>query len=523
MGKFTYTKSERWTLLCTILASSMVFIDGTALNVAMPALQEDLSLTGSQLLWVVNAYALFLSALLLPGGAMGDQFGRNRIFSIGLLIFMVSSLVCGISSSSLQLIAARAFQGIGGALLIPGSLSILTARFPAEKVGGAIGLWSTFSAMTAIIGPVLGGWLADVGLWRVIFFINIPFSLFVLWAIFKHVEESKNPDAQKLDIGGAIFATIGLGGITYGFIESANKWFNDPLIISSLAVGGVASIAFITSQAFGKHPMMPLKLFKNINFSVTNIATLFIYGALSATIFFLPLNLVQVQGYSETQAGLATLPSIILITLLSSLSGKISGRTGPKLFLTVGPFFSGLGFFLYGLQGITQGPADYWTTFFIPTSILGLGMGLTVAPLTTTVMSAVSKNNSGIASGVNNTVSRMSGVLSIALMGAMALFYFKTNLMSEASGLNLPAAVLDALEADAINLGGTIPPDTTPNGFINPIKNFVKESFVVAFNRIAFISAGAAWLSSLLSLILLQRKNEIDKQNTKIPKQRIQF
>lgn len=510
MASVKYSSSEKWTLLVTILASSLVFIDGNALNIALPALQNDMGLSGPQLLWVVNAYSLFLSALLLIGGAMGDRYGRNRIFSMGLFLFMLASLFCGISTNPVQLITARVFQGIGGALLIPGSLSILSAQFPAEKTGGAIGLWSMFSALTAIIGPLLGGWLAEMGLWRVIFFINIPFSLFVLWAIKYRVSESKNPEALKLDIAGALFATLGLAGITYGFIESANKGFGNIIIITSLIIGGLSSIAFILSQHFGKHPMMPLKLFRITEFSITNIATLLIYGALSACLFFLPLNLVQVQGYSEVQTGLSMLPVIILIVLLSRISGKISDRIGARLFLSFGPLITGFGFLLFGYQGLTNGPETFWQTFILPLVLLGTGMGLTVAPLTTTVMLSVSKNNSGIASGVNNTVSRMSGVLSIALMGAMVLTLFRQNLLGQLHELNMPLDFIESMNKAAINLGSTLPPANTPIERLEEVELVIKTSFIKSFNRVSLISAMAAWLSAILCFTFLKSRKSND-------------
>ena len=511
MAKIKYTSEERWTLIATILASSLVFIDGTALNIALPALQVDLGLSGAQLMWIVNSYALFLSALLLLGGAMGDRYGRNKIFGIGLFIFMVASLVCGISQNSIQLISARAFQGVGGALLTPGSLSIITARFSSNKVGGAIGLWSTFSALTAIIGPVLGGWLAELGLWRAIFFINIPFSIFVLWVIFNRVQESKNSEVVKLDYLGAFLATIGLAGITYGFIESSNRGFNDMIIVASLVIGGAGSIGFLLSQHYGKNPMMPLRLFKSVDFSITNTGTLFIYGALSATLFFLPLNLVQVQGYSESQVGLAILPTIVLITILSTISGRLSDKFGARLFLTFGPLITGFAFLLYGFQGLTNGPSVYWTSFFIPSALLGLGMGLTVAPLTTTVMKSVSKNNSGVASGVNNTVSRMSGVLSVALMGAMVMYYFKIHLITQAQEINVSSEIIEGLKNDAINLGATRPPENTPANLINGLNLIIKNSFIRSFNSVAYISALAAWITAIMCFILL-KKHKVNLQ-----------
>ena len=292
--KSGFTSIQKWTLLATILASSMVFIDSTALNVALPALQEDLGITGTELLWIINGYALFLSALLLVGGSLGDLYGRKKVFLTGLGIFSISSLICGISQSPLQLILARAVQGIGGALLTPGSLSILSSQFGVEKRGSAIGLWSTFSALTAVLGPILGGWLAGLGLWRVIFFINVPLSVVVFITMLTRVPESRNHEAQRLDVWGAILVTIGLAGITYGFIESPKQGFGSIKIMSSIIIGGISLIGFMVVQRYSKHPMMPLKLFNSRTFSGANLLTLFVYAALGGAMFFLPLNLIQI-------------------------------------------------------------------------------------------------------------------------------------------------------------------------------------------------------------------------------------
>ena len=423
-NKSTFTSVQKWTLLSTILASSLVFIDSTALNVALPALQEDLGITGTQLLWVINGYALFLSALLLVGGSLGDIYGRNKIFLIGLGIFSISSLICGISASPTQLIVARGFQGIGGALLTPGSLSILSSQFGPENRGRAIGLWSAFSAITAVFGPVLGGWLAELGLWRMIFFLNIPLSIFVFISMITKVPESKNPNAKKLDVFGALLVTLGLGGLTYGFIESPKQGMGDVKIIISLVIGGISLIGFVISQRLSKHPMMPLNLFRSLTFSGGNLLTLFVYAALGGAMFFLPLNLIQIQGYSEVYAGMAMLPVIILIAGFSSVIGKFVDRRGVRLPLIIGPLITSAGFFLFSIYGITSGPSEYWSSFFFSFLLLGTGMGITVAPLTTAVMGAVSDDNAGIASGINNTVARAAGVLAIALLGALVLFSF---------------------------------------------------------------------------------------------------
>jgi EmrB/QacA subfamily drug resistance transporter len=500
-----YTSTEKWTLLSTILASSLVFIDSTALNIALPAIQTDLNITGPQLLWVVDAYLVFLSSLMLLGGSLGDHFGRNKIFSIGLILFSVSSLSCGLSVSPTQLIISRAFQGVGGALLTPGSLSIITSQFSEKKVGGAIGLWSTFSALTSVIGPLLGGWLSSIGLWRGIFFMNVPLALISLWAIQKKVPQSKDEEAKKLDLTGAFFITLGLAGLAFGFIESSNIGFDHYLIISSLAIGVISLITFIVVEMKKTNPMVPLSFFQVRNFSTTNTITLFIYGSLSATTFFLPLNLVQVQGYTEMQAGLAFFPTILLISLLSPITGNLVDRYGARVFLSAGPVITASGFFLFAQPGLTAGPAAYWYTFFIPALVLGIGMGITVAPLTTTVMRSLSKKNSGKASGVNNAISRIAGVLAIALLGAYALFIFKNHLQESLTTIVIPEETKQQLMKNASDFAATKVPDSVDIPTSVFLNQTIKDSFVMAFNRVAYVSSVFCLLSAALAFIFVEK------------------
>jgi EmrB/QacA subfamily drug resistance transporter len=502
----SFTSIQKWTLLSTILASSLVFIDSTALNVALPALQKDLGITGTELLWVINGYALFLSALLLVGGSLGDLYGRNRVFLIGLAIFSVSSFLCGISQSSLQLIIARAIQGIGGALLTPGSLSILSSQFGSGSRGKAIGIWSTFSALTAIFGPILGGWLAGIGLWRVIFFINVPLSIIVFISMIAKVPETKNPKAEKLDIWGALLVTLGLGGITYGFIESANHGFDNILIMTSLLIGGASLIGFILVQRYSKHPMMPLDLFKSSTFSGGNLLTLFVYAALGGAMFFLPLNLIQIQGYSELNAGLSMLPIIFSIAGISTLMGRYVDRYGVRLPLIIGPIITSVGFYLFSLNGITSGPASYWQTFFISFLLIGVGMGITVAPLTTAVMGAASEDNAGIASGINNTVARAAGVLAIALLGAVALFSFNKSIERQISDMNLTDSMKNEIILESSNLAAAEAPAglTEDNKVI--IEQVYKDSFIAAFNKVVYIAAILTFLGGLMALIFIRPK-----------------
>ncbi len=505
-GKSGYTPVQKWTLLSTILASSLVFIDSTALNVALPALQEDLGITGTQLLWVINGYALFLSSLLLVGGSLGDLYGRNRVFLTGLGIFSISSLICGISQTPTQLIAARAFQGIGGALLTPGSLSILSSQFEAKSRGKAIGLWSTFSALTAIFGPVLGGWLAGLGLWRIIFFLNIPLSILVFITMIAKVPESKNHDATKLDIWGAVLVTLGLAGITYGFIESPKQGFGNPLIISSLLIGGLSLTGFIIVQYYSTHPLMPLNLFKSSTFSGGNLLTLFVYAALGGAMFFLPLNLIQIQGYSEIKAGLAMLPMIICIAALSPFAGKFADRKGVRIPLIIGPVITSVGFYLFSTYGITPGPGAYWNTFFLSFLLLGIGMGITVAPLTTAVMGALPEDNSGIASGVNNTVARAAGVLAIALLGAVALFSFQKSVENEISIMDISSVMKNKIRLESSKFTAAEVPDGLSDQNKVIVKRHLNKSFIDAFNRVVYVASVLCLLGSVMASIFLRGK-----------------
>jgi len=491
-----------WVLVATILGSSMAFIDGTVVNVALPVLQTDLNATVADVQWVVEAYSLFLAALILVGGSLGDHFGRRRIFAIGITLFTVASVFCGLAPNVTVLIYARAIQGIGGALLVPGSLAIISASFDSKQRGRAIGTWSGFTAITSAIGPVLGGWLVEYASWRWVFFINVPMAVIVLLVLFWRVPESRGEEGEgrrKLDWWGALLATLGLGGIVYALIESNDLGLSNPLVLITMGGGVVALILFVLVEARSQSPMMPLNLFRSRNFSGANLLTLLLYAALGASLFFVPFNLIRVQGYSPTAAGAANLPLILIMFLLSRWSGGLVFRYGAKLPLVIGPMIAAAGFALFALPGIG---GSYWTTFFPAAVVLGIGMAVSVAPLTTTVMSAVDTQHAGIASGINNAVSRTAGLIAIAVMGIVVLAVFSSVLVSHLAVLHIPAGAQNIIVAQLNKLVGIEIPAGLNESTHAVVQRAISESFVTSF-RVVMLTASALALGSALSALLL--------------------
>lgn len=491
-----------WVLAATVIGSSMAFIDGTVVNVALPALQTDLRATVVDLQWIIEAYALFLAALLLVGGALGDRFGRRRVYAAGVTLFAAASVWCGLAPGANQLILARAVQGIGGALLVPGSLAIIAASFSDEQRGRAIGTWSGFTAITTALGPVMGGWLVEHVSWRAIFFINIPLALTVLFILFRRVPESRNEEAAvKLDWWGALFVTVGLAGIVYGLIESANRGFGNPVVSGALAIGAILLILFIIVEARGAAPMVPLTLFRSPTFRGANMLTLLLYAALSGSLFFVPFNLIQVQGYSATAAGAAFLPLIVIIFLLSRRAGKIADRSGAKLLLIIGPLIVAVGYALFAVPGIG---GSYWTTFLPAMTVLGLGMAISVAPLTTAVMGSVTVHHSGVASGVNNAASRVGGLLAIAVFGIVILAAFNQSLDRRLATLNIPVEAKLQLDTQRIKLAGADVPAGLNEELGRVLERAIALSFVAGFRLVMLICSGLALASAVIAAVMIE-------------------
>jgi EmrB/QacA subfamily drug resistance transporter len=490
----------------------MAFIDSSALNVVLSNLQRDLGASGAQLLWIVNAYLLMLAALILTGGALGDRFGRKRIFSVGIALFAAASLACGLAPTIGLLLAARVIQGIGGALMVPGSLAIITATFKRRRRGWAIGIWSAASTLTTMAGPAVGGVFASLGAWRLVFFINVPLAVIALFALTRVPETRDESETGRFDVVGTLLVVLGLFGVTFGAISLGNRSSAEgvnPLDVLSLVGGIVALALFVVVEMRSAHPMMPLSIFRSRTFVGTNVMCVFLYGALSGTLFFFPLNLIQIQGYSPALAGLANLPFSILLAVLSPMMGRMADRVGPRVLLTLGPGVVALGFLLLALPGITAGPVAYWWTYFPAILAMGVGMGITVAPLTTAVMSSAPSEHSGLASGVNNAVTRSAQVLALAILGAVAIFTFSSALQSRAATLPLSPQQRSALVADAGKLGETPPPPGLDQQAASQVTMAVQETFVNTFRLLSIISACMALLSAALAWLLVESPRQI--------------
>jgi len=404
-------------ILAAVLGSGIAFLDSTVVNVALPAIGDDLGGGLSGLQWTLDGYLLTLSSLLLLGGALGDEYGRKRMFVLGLVSFTVASVLCGIAPSIGALIVARALQGVGGALLVPGSLALITASFRSEDHGSAIGAWAGLTGVATSIGPFLGGWLVDAVSWRLVFLINVPLAALALWVTLRHVPESRDPQAgRRPDFAGAATATFGLAGVVFALIQGpAEGW--SPGIVAAGVLGAAALIAFPFVERRVASPLVPLEIFKSRQFSGANGTTFVVYAGLGVALFLVVVEMQTVLGYSALQAGTATLPITVLMLLFSPRAGRLAQRIGPRLPMTVGPLVVATGLFLLARIGPDT---SYFTGILPGLVVFGLGLSFTVAPLTAAVMGAVEENHVGVGSGVNNAIARVAGLLSVAVLPALA-------------------------------------------------------------------------------------------------------
>jgi EmrB/QacA subfamily drug resistance transporter len=504
-----------WVLSAAVIGSSMVFIDGTVANVALPAIQRDLGASATDAQWVVEAYALLLASLLLVGGALGDLYGRRRIFRFGVVLFAGSSALCGIAPDPRTLIAARALQGAAGALLTPGSLALISAAYDDDSRGRAIGTWSAATSITASLGPVLGGALIQYASWRWAFFLNVPLGIVVLLIIAARVPESRDEMATGApDILGGVLASVGLALLVYGLIRSDESGFADAVVVASMAGGAVILVLFGVLEArLGKpragrkrrSPMLPFDVFRSRPFTVTNGLTLLLYGALGGSLFFVPFSLIEVHGYTATAAGAALLPMILLLASLSRLTGGLVPRVGARRLLTVGPAVAAIGFWLFAIPGAS---GNYWTTFFPAAVVLGLGMSITVAPLTATVMGSVERRHAGVASGINNAVSRAAALLAVAIFGIVLVHGFNTGVDDRLSNLHVSSAVVQSIDSQRSKLALARAPEGTDPAQASAANAAVADAFVGAFRTVMMIAGGLAVASALVAFVGLRQRPE---------------
>jgi EmrB/QacA subfamily drug resistance transporter len=497
--------SRPWIIAAASLGSGMAFLDSTILNVALPALQSDLGASVRAVQWTYGAYALVLSALLLVGGTLGDRFGRRRVFVLGATIFAVASVWCAVAPGTAQLITARGVQGVGGALLVPASLAIIGASFEGRLKAKAIGTWGALSAIAMAVGPVLGGWLVEEVSWRAAFLINPVLAAVAIPIALWHVPESRDPEAHNLDLVGAVLATTGLAGLVYALIESSAWGLGAPRVLVALTVGLIGLASFIWVERRVKDPMVPPSLFRSRTFDGANLVTLLFYMALTGSLYFLPFLMMQVHGYSALVAGSVFLPFVAMAFLIGRLSGRISARFGTKIPLVVASLAVLVGLLLFAVPGVEHD--SYWTSFFPAMIVQGAGMALAITPLTTAALGSVDREHSGLASGVNNAVARVAGLMAVALLGVFVYGVFSMSLDARLHSMDLSEEVRSEMEAAKTHLGAAEAPEGVNAGTEAHIERAIDESFVAGFRAVMLVSAGLALASALVAALLVSDRS----------------
>ena len=496
-----------WVLFASILAASMAFVASSSLNVALPAIQVELGARGADLIWIPNAYIMVQASLIVVTGSMGDHYGRKRVCMLGIVLFGLASIVCSAATTTGVIIAGRLAQGVGSSMIVPNSLAIVSAHFSRRGQGWAIGLWSGFTVLMAGLAPFFAGVVTDLGMWRLVFLIHIPLGILAAVALVKYVPESfdksKNKSSQKMSLLGALLVIMGLGGVTFGFIESSTFGFSSPVIIIAI-VGGLAAMAvFLSGERESRYSILPLWLFRSRTFSASNFISLVFHGVIQPALLYLPLNLIQVQGYSATFTGLSIIPLILVATLGSALVGPLLDRRGPRAPMVIGLAITAIGFFFFAKVGVTGGESEYFSTFFLPVVLFGFGFGLTFAPLTMAAMASAPETNAGIASGVNHTVTRVGQVLVVGVLGGLAISWFGQLLMSDAYIQSLPAEAQTQLAAESGNLAETGIPAWLTAEQQARVDEVIHESFAATFSILMLIGAAACLVSAVVAIFTI--------------------
>src|ERR671919_1792275 len=496
-----HPSSQPWVIAAASLGSGMAFLDSTVMNVALPAVQMNVDLSAREVQWVFGAFAVVLAALLLLGGTLGDHYGRRRIFVLGASIFALASVWCALAPGAGQLIAARAVQGAGGALLVPASLAIVGASFEGRQKARAIGAWGALSGLAMAVGPVLGGLLVEFVSWRAAFLMAPAMAVVAIPIALSHVPESRDPASRRLDLAGAILATSGLAGLVYALIESSARGLGDTRVLAILVLGLISLSAFVLVEQHTRDPMVPPSLFHSKSFTGVNLVTLLFYMALTGSLFFLPFLMMQVHGYSAFVAGSVFLPFVAMALLIGRFSGRISARFGAKLPLIVASLALAAGLLLFALPGADHG--SYWISFFPAMVVQGFGMALAITPMTTVALGSVEGEHSGMASGVNNAVARVAGLLAVAVLGAFIYGSFSTSLDTRLERMNMPDEIQSAMEAAKADLGAAEAPAGVNAGMEAQIEHAIDESFVAGFRAVMLASAGLALASALIAALLV--------------------
>ena len=482
----------------------MAFLDSTVMNVALPALQADLGASARQVQWTYGAFALVLAALILVGGTLGDRFGRRRLFVFGAALFGAGSLWCAMAPDPGQLVVARAVQGVGGALLVPASLAIVGASFEGKQRAKAIGAWGALSGLAMAVGPVLGGWLVDSVSWRAAFSITPAMAVVAVPIALWHVPESRDPEARRLDLAGAILATSGLAGLVYALIESSTLGLGSPRVLAALVLGLSTLSAFVFVERRVEDPMVPPSLFRSRSFAGANLVTLLFYMGLTGSLYFLPFLMMQVHGYSAFAAGSVFLPFVAMALLIGRLSGRICARFGAKAPLIVASLAVAVGLLLFALPGAEHG--SYWTSYFPAMVVQGFGMALAITPLTSVALGSVEGEHSGLASGVNNAVARVAGLMAVAVLGVLVYGAFSASLDARLEGMDMPGDIRGAMEAAKEDLGAAQAPEGLDARTQARIEGAIEKSFVAGFRFVMVLSAGLAFASALVAALLVGEK-----------------